>query len=485
MQVIERTLQMSYGQMKNYFTSSGSVQLDYSLLDGGHGILLYNGRTGTATLNDNGKSLLYPNNTALPFKLELYNHGSCNITTAGTTIITNINGSNVDTLTFNAASSASASDYKSSSKEITSNLITNTTKEDFSFSYSFSAPSSGLFSGTDIMTDSYAKLYFHLYSYTFTYNEPIKNIIGQATAYEGEIINFVAELRNNATWHGWYSDAAHTNLISSNRTYTVTASQDLTLYPYATMPSAYQSDLFFKDNNKWIQAEKIWKKVNGTWTQISKNNINRNDNYIYKNSKPIRLPTAYKEVEYLATSSAGPYIDTGIVPKNHCVELDFQFNNTQTTSFGASMCGCYNWSTGEICQLATLNSEGAFVMESNTTQEVIWTTTADTNRHTMVRNTAEHNCLYDGLVVCNSNNLINNGLTNNFYLFGHNGAITGCWKTGKIYYCKMTNNANNTILREYIPCYRVSDNTPGMYDLMNNQFYTNSGSGSFILGPEV
>lgn len=36
-----------------------------------------------------------------------------------------------------------------------------------------------------------------------------------------------------------------------------------------------------------------------------------------------------------------------------------------------------------------------------------------------------------------------------------------------------------------IPCYRISDHKPGMWDTVTQTFYTNSGSGEFILGPAV
>lgn len=36
-----------------------------------------------------------------------------------------------------------------------------------------------------------------------------------------------------------------------------------------------------------------------------------------------------------------------------------------------------------------------------------------------------------------------------------------------------------------IPCYRKSDNEPGFYDVANDVFYTNVGTGEFGIGPEV
>ena len=46
-------------------------------------------------------------------------------------------------------------------------------------------------------------------------------------------------------------------------------------------------------------------------------------------------------------------------------------------------------------------------------------------------------------------------------------------------------NSSGTLVRDLIPCYRVSDNVTGMYDLVNDVFYANSGSGSFVCGSAV
>lgn len=42
-----------------------------------------------------------------------------------------------------------------------------------------------------------------------------------------------------------------------------------------------------------------------------------------------------------------------------------------------------------------------------------------------------------------------------------------------------------TDILNLIPCYRKSDNVAGMYDIVNDVFYTNAGFGSFIVGPNV
>lgn len=54
----------------------------------------------------------------------------------------------------------------------------------------------------------------------------------------------------------------------------------------------------------------------------------------------------------------------------------------------------------------------------------------------------------------------------------------------RIYYVKLY-DASGTLLRDFIPATRKSDNKIGLLDLKNKSFYLNAGTGTFIAGPEV
>jgi hypothetical protein len=56
--------------------------------------------------------------------------------------------------------------------------------------------------------------------------------------------------------------------------------------------------------------------------------------------------------------------------------------------------------------------------------------------------------------------------------------------TGRMYNFKYYDDDGNNLLVDLVPCYRKSDNKPGMYDIVRNQLYTNQGSGEFIVGPD-
>ena len=51
-----------------------------------------------------------------------------------------------------------------------------------------------------------------------------------------------------------------------------------------------------------------------------------------------------------------------------------------------------------------------------------------------------------------------------------------------LYHCQIYNG--NTVIRNYIPC-KNAGGVVGLYDLIGQKFYGNSGTGSFTAGPEV
>lgn len=63
------------------------------------------------------------------------------------------------------------------------------------------------------------------------------------------------------------------------------------------------------------------------------------------------------------------------------------------------------------------------------------------------------------------------------------GAARNNGSVMNLYECKIYDGT--TLVRSMIPCKRISDSELGLYDIVNNTFYTKSGSGTFVAGPEV
>jgi hypothetical protein len=78
------------------------------------------------------------------------------------------------------------------------------------------------------------------------------------------------------------------------------------------------------------------------------------------------------------------------------------------------------------------------------------------------------------------------GTTTNleFFIFARNvDGNANMYSKRKLYNLKLYQN--DIIIRDFIPCYRKSDNVIGLYDLVNQMFYTNAGTGTFLKGGEI
>jgi len=68
----------------------------------------------------------------------------------------------------------------------------------------------------------------------------------------------------------------------------------------------------------------------------------------------------------------------------------------------------------------------------------------------------------------------------NIWVFGGD---PGARFVGKLYFCKLYDNG--TLVRDFVPCYRKADGEIGLYDAVNDVFYTNQGTGTFAKGADV
>lgn len=85
--------------------------------------------------------------------------------------------------------------------------------------------------------------------------------------------------------------------------------------------------------------------------------------------------------------------------------------------------------------------------------------------------------------VSNQEPISANQTYSSYILARHQPQGVYCCMKGKVYSCEIFED--DTLVRNYVPCYRVSDGVIGLYDLVNNVFCTNIGTGTFIKGEDV
>ena len=191
------------------------------------------------------------------------------------------------------------------------------------------------------------------------------------------------------------------------------------------------------------------------------------------------LPAGYTEVQYVE-SSGSQNLNTGIAPKTTTrVVCDFQY----TVVDGSAQCGWGSTGSKESFFFGVAG-DGTFKASVSGNFTVSPTgVAADTDRHTF--DISMSALKLDGTAFANATTspFSNAASGNTLYLF----ALHAGWSPNvvnyasmRIYSCKIYDG--ETLVRDFVPVVRGSDNKAGLYDLVSESFF--GATGDLIAGPE-
>lgn len=200
--------------------------------------------------------------------------------------------------------------------------------------------------------------------------------------------------------------------------------------------------------------------------------------YSWGGTSSSRLPDGYAELEYIE-STGTQYIDSGLKGNlDTAFEIKAQCgsaildrtgifgNRTLATSDNVGL--CYSEATGlftdfgtNVTRLAIPFTTDVFITYNSKNYRKIGEETS-TDQYTTTFETPGNMRIFDMYTA--------SGTAFNKFV-------------GKVFYCKIW--SAGTLVRHMIPAQRNSDSAVGMYDLVNDVFYTNAGTGSFIAGTPV
>ena len=196
---------------------------------------------------------------------------------------------------------------------------------------------------------------------------------------------------------------------------------------------------------------------------------------IYLN-KPLRraskLPSGYTELEHIR-STGTQYIDTGVSAKN-TVGFKIDYQSTNIDQIGVQI-GARN--NNNVRQWINDNQNILYIGFGG----LIELGTPSLERRTVSLNYLNSRVTTDSLTAAQANLSAITDTNLNIYIFAANFS-NKYFFTGKLFSVQITDGT--TIVRNFIPCKNPS-NVVGMYDTVNDVFYTNAGSDSFIAGAEV
>lgn len=197
------------------------------------------------------------------------------------------------------------------------------------------------------------------------------------------------------------------------------------------------------------------------------------------------LPIEYQQVEYIE-SSGTQYINTNYIPKvnNVNLELDMAWAGNTLGAFETFM-GFMKSTTENNPRIGLHKYSSRLMFGANaiTTSEIA----PVKNERFIYRGdfTSGAQKLYK-----NGTQITTNGTTYDFstntcpvYIFARYCPNSMNYSTMRVYRAKIYEGT--TLKMDFIPCYRKSDSVIGLYELVNETFYTNAGSGTFIKGNNV
>ena len=203
--------------------------------------------------------------------------------------------------------------------------------------------------------------------------------------------------------------------------------------------------------------------------------LSKDTEWIFQFVPGPKLPRGYTELEYIQ-SSGTQYIDTGFKPNQDTrvvTKFDMLQTDTAWRKLWGSGSGSYNldfalWNDG------TTKLQSYYGTKTNNTVPITgMSLDVDANKNIWK---------YSGeTITFNKNNFT---CAYSMYIFNVNKDNNPNYLPGmmKLYLFKIYDN--DVLVRDFIPC-KNSSGTIGLYDSVNNQFYQNAGTGTFIAGPEI
>ena len=208
------------------------------------------------------------------------------------------------------------------------------------------------------------------------------------------------------------------------------------------------------------------------------------DGVVVHNDDGIVVPEEYQKVEWIE-SDGYQYLDTQIIPTNSLIiDCKIEIASNRTIGNEGILGSRQTSSGGRVYLVSFYGNAWHYGIDGDS----MISSPYSVIRYMPIEVHAE---FINKKSLLNVGNLtLYNGSTSytgnefSMYLFACNNFGTAArYCASRVYSMKI--QKNNTLILNFIPCRRKSDNKPGMYDTVTQTFFTNQGTGEFICGPDV
>lgn len=189
------------------------------------------------------------------------------------------------------------------------------------------------------------------------------------------------------------------------------------------------------------------------------------------------LPGGYQKANYLECTGT-QYIDTGFIPDvNSAMYCKMAItddgsngrNNTSgcvlSSNKGWFCVGGYGSSVGLAALFSVDNRGGATIAYDNDFHDFY---------------IANGNQKIDDITANNEIDGFRAGMLSVYLFKPHVNYASTLTQAQKISSCKLWQSG--VLVHDFVPCLRIQDNKPGMYDVVTGEFFTNDGTSEFLYG---
>ena len=211
------------------------------------------------------------------------------------------------------------------------------------------------------------------------------------------------------------------------------------------------------------------------------------EGYTFAGWEKARIPLEYREIKYLQSTGAQS-VNSGLPGNNSNLSFDIEYSWNELPASGvyAYVFASYSAEADNTTRILQYGPSVTYVNTNSKagggTGVVNLTRTVNTVYHDTLTAVSNNEFTY----TTNNSPLVRsyvagNNVERNIFLFS---APSGGAKSNiKLYYLKIYNNGS--LVRDFVPCYRVSDNVGGLYDLVGGNFYTTTLTTPFIKGANI
>ena len=199
------------------------------------------------------------------------------------------------------------------------------------------------------------------------------------------------------------------------------------------------------------------------------------------------LPPKYQRVEYLQTDAYRSYFDTGVAGNDNTLQFDIVYTVDNGGSYGAVVSSYDNVRSHNAWCLRDYNNSRTqdYMLNCNNLDAGGHAYTVfkpDTIVGKIIHARMEYGSIVfivDGVVYSQTiPEMAADTSTENIFV-GNYPVPVSYGSSHSFYSLKITKDSK--LIRNYIPCYRKSDNKAGFYDLVNHTFNPSIGASDFII----